>query len=330
MTSGPLRIGVLGAARIAESAIVRPAAELGHRLVAVAARDGARAGEFAEKFGVERVLDDYAAVIADPEVEVVYNPLANALHGPWNLAALRAGKPVLTEKPFSRNSIEAQKVADVARERGLVVLEAFHYLFHPMMARTFELLREGTIGEIGDVEATMGMPQPPATDPRWSYDLAGGSLMDVGCYGLHVFRMLHPFCGGPPEITGAAAIVSDRDRLVDATSSVSVRYPNGARGHNSNSMLDDKFTFRLRISGSAGEVVIHDFLSPTRDNRLTVTTAAGTRVEHLPTRTTYTYQLDAFAAAVRTGAELPIGLDDAIENMRYIDAAYRAAGLPPR
>src|SRR5918997_2878813 len=109
-----LRIGVLGASRIAELAIVGPAQELGHRLVAVAARDTRRAHVFAEKNGVERVLTSYADVINDPEVDVVYNPLANSLHAPWNLAAVAAGKPVLTEKPFARNRAEAKRVADAA------------------------------------------------------------------------------------------------------------------------------------------------------------------------------------------------------------------------
>ena len=103
-----LRIGVLGASRIAEAAIVGPAAELGHRLVAVAARDRSRAEVFADKYGVERVLDGYQAVIDDPEVDVVYNPLANSLHAPWNLAAIAAGKPVLSEKPFARDQSEAR------------------------------------------------------------------------------------------------------------------------------------------------------------------------------------------------------------------------------
>ena len=102
-----LRIGVLGASRIADLAIVGPAQQLGHRLVAVAARDRGRAELFAEKHGVERVLGSYAEVIADPEVNAIYNPLANSLHAPWNLAAIEAGKPVLTEKPFARNRSEA-------------------------------------------------------------------------------------------------------------------------------------------------------------------------------------------------------------------------------
>ena len=113
-----LRIGVLGASRIAELAIIGPAATLGHRIVAVAARDRGRAETFARSYGVERVVDTYADLVADPEVDVVYNPLANAFHAPWNLAAIQAGKAVLAEKPFARNATEAEVVREAAHSTG--------------------------------------------------------------------------------------------------------------------------------------------------------------------------------------------------------------------
>jgi len=204
-----LRIGVLGASRIAEQAIVGPAAELGHRLVAVAARSRSRAEEFAEKYGVERVLDGYQDVIDDAQVDVVYNPLANSLHAPWNLAAIAAGKPVLSEKPFARDASEARTVAEAAAAAGVSVLEGFHYFFHPVTQRAFELAADGTIGAITHVEVRMAMPPPGDDDPRWSLELAGGALMDLGCYGLHVMRSLGqlamPGVEGHPSITRAHA-----------------------------------------------------------------------------------------------------------------------------
>uniref|UniRef100_UPI003D8AB226 Gfo/Idh/MocA family protein n=1 Tax=Gordonia sp. B7-2 TaxID=3420932 RepID=UPI003D8AB226 len=324
----PLRIGVLGASRIAESAIIGPAHTLGHRLVAVAARDRDRAQAFADKYDVERVHDDYHSLIDDPEIEMIYNPLANSLHAPWNRAAIEAGKSVLTEKPFARNAIEAAAVRDVAQQPGTVVMEAFHYLFHPMMHRTFELLDAGTIGEIRHVEITMGMPEPGPDDPRWRYDLAGGAIMDLGCYGLHLFRQLGRYCGGSPNITGARALL--RDDQIDEACSINVQYPSGASGFNTNSMVSGEYEFACHIIGAEGALLLHDFLGPNRDDRLAVTTTERTVIENVGTRSTYTYQLEAFASAVRDGTPLPIGIDDAIENMRYIDAAYRAAGLDPR
>ena len=188
-----LRIGVLGASRIAELAIVGPAQELGHRLVAVAARDPLRAQSFADKHGVERVLTSYDDVVNDPEVDVVYNPLANALHAPWNLAAVAAGKPVLTEKPFARNRVEAQQVAAAADAAGITVMEGFHYLFHPVDPSRPGTGRRRHARRAHPCRGADGHARAGADDPRWSLELAGGALMDLGCYGLHVMRRLgHP------------------------------------------------------------------------------------------------------------------------------------------
>jgi predicted dehydrogenase len=327
-----LRIGVLGASRIAELAIVAPANELGHRLVAVAARDRQRAQSFAGKHGVERVLDSYADVVSDPEVDVVYNPLANSLHAPWNLAAIAAGKPVLTEKPFARDRAEAERVAAAADVAGITVMEGFHYLFHPVTQRAFQLAGDGALGEIVHVEVRMAMPPPAPDDPRWSLELAGGALMDVGCYGLHVMRTLGrlgaPGLGGHPSIIAAHAV--QRTPGVDAWCDVDLGFPGGATGRSANSMVADDYSFTLRIVGTLGDVLVHNFIKPHDDDRLAIRTPAGTRVERLGTRPSYTYQLEAFAAHVLAGAPLPIDTADSVENMAYLDAAYRAAGMHPR
>ena len=146
----------------------------------IAARDRGRAEAFATEHGVERVLDGYAEVVADPAVELVYNPLVNGLHTYWNLAAVRAGKHVLTEKPSASNAPEAREVRDAAAAAGVVVMEGFHYLFHPVTKRLHEVLAAGELGELRAVEVDTIMPAPADDDPRWSYDLAGGALMDVG------------------------------------------------------------------------------------------------------------------------------------------------------
>jgi predicted dehydrogenase len=327
-----LRIGVLGASRIAEKAIVGPAQELGHRLVAVAARDPQRAAAFAGKFGVERVLGSYAEVIDDAEVDVVYNPLANALHAPWNLAAITAGKPVLSEKPFARNRSEAATVARAAEAAGVTVLEGFHYFFHPVTQRAFALAASGEIGRLTRVEVRMAMPAPDDDDPRWSMELAGGALMDLGCYGMHVLRSSGRLdvdgLRGAPSIVAARA--EQRSTDVDATCDVEVGFPGGATGLTANSMVAPEYSFTIKIVGSEGEVLVHDFIRPNDDDRITVRTAAGERVERLGTRASYTYQLEAFADHVQNGAALPFGLADAVTNMAYVDAAYQAAGLPPR
>ncbi|WP_197380145.1 Gfo/Idh/MocA family protein [Mycolicibacterium mengxianglii] len=323
-----LRIGVLGASRIAESAIVGPAAELGHRLVAVAARDPLRAATFAEKYGVERTLGSYTEVIEDREVDVIYNPLANALHAPWNLAAIAAGKPVLTEKPFANNREQAAEVAAAAEAAGVPVLEGFHYLFHPVTQRALELAGDGTLGPLRHIEVLMTMPEPADTDPRWSLALAGGALMDLGCYGLHIMRTLAAAAGGAPQITAATAV--QRTPGIDASCDVELSLPGGATGRASHTMVSDAYRFTLQITGDDGNALVHNFIKPHDDDRITVTTAAGTRVERLGTRASYTYQLEAFAAHVEDGVPLPIDTADAVANMALIDEAYRAAGMNPR
>jgi predicted dehydrogenase len=327
-----LRIGVLGASRIAEFAIVGPAAELGHRLVAVAARDRSRAESFAEKYGVERVVASYQDVIDDTEVDVVYNPLANSLHAPWNLAAVAVGKPVLTEKPFARDQSEARRVADAADAAGVTVLEGFHYYFHPVTQRAFGLAADGTLGEITHVEVRMAMPAPADGDPRWSLEMAGGALMDLGCYGLHVMRSLGrlgvPGVDGRPSITHAHA--EQRTPGVDAWCDVEVGFPGGATGLSANSMVAEHYSFTIRIVGTAGDLMVHDFIRPNHDDRMTINASAGTTVEHLGTRASYTYQLAAFADHVEQGTPLPFGTADAVANMALVDAAYRAAGMEPR
>ena len=323
-----LRIGVLGASRIAELAIVKPAQILGHRLVAVAARDRGRAEAFARTHGVERVVDSYADLIADPEVDVIYNPLANAFHAEWNLKAIAAGKAVLTEKPFARNAAEAELVRNAARERNVPIMEGFHYLFHPIIGRMFALLGDGTLGVLQRVEVIMRMPEPKPDDPRWSFDLAGGAVMDLGCYGLHVHRQLGRFAGGEPTVVAARAV--ERDPGVDESCEIELVFPSGATGSSVNAMTAERFEMTLRIVGDRGEAFAHDYALQSGDDRITITTDAGTTVEHLGTRSTYTYQLDVFAQHLADGTAFPIDVDDAVTTMELIDSTYRAAGLPLR
>jgi predicted dehydrogenase len=326
----PLRIGILGAARIAEQAMVAPARALGHRIVAVAARDRGRAEAYADAHGVERVADSYAALLADPEVEVVYNPLANGLHGPWNLAALAAGKHVLTEKPSASNAEEAAEVRDAAGKAGTVFMEGFHYLFHPVVRRLHELLDSGELGELRRVETVVAIPAPPDDDVRWSLPLAGGAVMDLGCYGLHAQRSLARWAGGAPELVSARGAERAGAPGLDEWLDAELAFPNGATGSARCHMAHDELQMSLRIEGSLGEATAANFVLPHLDDRVLVRTRAGERTESLGTRSSYTYQLEAFAARLRHGVPLPLTPDDALDTMRLIDACYRAAGLPTR
>jgi predicted dehydrogenase len=330
VTAPPIRIGVLGAARIADLAIAAPARVTGHRLVAVAARDRRRAEDFAQRSSVERVLDSYAGVVADSGVEAIYNPLVNALHGRWNLAAIGAGKHVLSEKPFASNADEARLVRDAAAAAQVTVMEGFHYLYHPVTRRLHELLGRGELGELRAVEIDMFMPAPHDSDPRWSYQLAGGAVMDIGCYALHAHRALAPWAGGPPRVAAARAGERAGRPGVDEWLDADLEFPGGATGRARCNMAAGHRRYRCRIIGSRGEAAAVNFVEPHHDDRVIVTTAAGTRTEELGRRSSYTYQLEAFAAHLRDGAPLPTDADDAVANMQLIDNCYRAASLTPR
>ncbi|MFE5876240.1 Gfo/Idh/MocA family protein [Rhodococcus sp. NPDC056506] len=328
MTPTPLRIGILGASRIAENAMIKPATATGHRLVAVAARNPERARAYAAQHGIERVVGSYAELISDPEVDVVYNALPNSLHGPWNLAAIQADKHVLTEKPFSSNAAEAQAVVEAARVSGVTLLEGFHYLFHPVNRRLLDLVRNGAVGELTRVETVLRMPTPAENDPRWELALAGGSLMDLGCYGLHASRMLSDVCGGAPVVT--ATRHEEYVPGVDSWFDIELEYPSGATASVVTTMLDERYHFTFRVFGTEGDVLVHNFLQPDVDDRVSVTAGGHTIVEHLGTTSSYTYQLEALADHLAGDSTLPIGPADALANMTMIDAAYTHSGLGVR
>lgn len=325
----PLRIGLLGTARISQLALIEPARQLGVRLVAVAARNRGRAEEWAVDNGVERVLDSYADVIDDPEIEVVYNPLPNSLHAPWNMAAIRGGKHVLTEKPFAANAVEAGEVHELAQRHDRVVFEGFHYAYHPIFARLLELVGEGAVGELTHFHVAMEMPPPPTDDLRWSWALAGGALMDLGCYCVHAIRSLASRQGGEPVLLEAAAEERSGLDQIDQRATMTFRLPNGALATGVANM-DGPWNFSITATGSTGSIRVPNFLRTDLDDRLIVTTASGKRVEHLGTVSTYTYQLQMVIDAVRLGQSYPTNTADSVATMEHIDQCYRAAGLRPR
>ncbi len=326
----PLRLGALGAARISDMAIIQPSRITGDRLVAVAARDRGRAEEYARTHGFERVLGDYQAVIDDPEVEVVYNPLANGLHGPWNLAAVAAGKHVLSEKPYASNAEEARLVRDAAAAAGVHVVEAFHYRYHPVQQRMIELAASGEIGDVVYVEGRMLMPPPAAGDLRWDFGVAGGGLMDVGCYAVHGVRDLASLLGGEPEVVSARAGEIPQYPGIDAWLSADLAYPDGVPARIESSMTHGVLDFSFRIVGSKGEAFAPAYVLPHTDDRIIVTIGTEQRVEQLGTRSSYTYMLEALRRLVREGEPMLTDADDAVVNMQLIDDIYAAAGLPLR
>lgn len=324
----PLRIGVLGAARIATNALLVPALEDPEvEVAAVAARDQERARLWAGEYGIPRVLRSYDELVADPDIDAVYVPLPNGLHGRWTLEALAHGKHVLCEKPFTANAEEAEQVAAAARESGLVVMEAFHYRYHALTARMLDVIASGRLGRVRRIDTWFRARLRNPADIRWDLALAGGATMDIGCYPIHLLRTL---AGAEPEVVSAEAGV--RDPGVDRWLRAEVALPGGATGSVSGSMLSRRpRSSGARVVGTAGTMEVSGFVSPQSGHRLVVRDRSGSRVLQVPrTPTSYAAQLRVFAGAVLRGAAYPTGVDDAIANMRVIDACYDAAGLPRR
>ncbi|MFC5057654.1 Gfo/Idh/MocA family oxidoreductase [Saccharothrix xinjiangensis] len=320
-----VRIGVLGAARIVPAALVRPARSTSAVVVsAVAARDAGRAREFADRHGIARVHDDYEALLADPDLDAVYVPLPNGLHGRWTLAALAAGKHVLCEKPFAANAEEAARVAEAARNSGLVVMEAFHYRYHPLAARMAEVV--GELGELRHVDARLAFPLPRFSDIRYSLELAGGALMDAGCYPVNLVRLLG---GGEPEVRSARALLKGDG--VDRAMRAELKFPGGHTGTVVASMWSRTvLKVTAKVLGANGEMRVVNPFAPQAGHRLAVRLKGQRRVERFDRRPSYEYQLEAFADAVLHGKPFPTTADDAVATLRVIDDIYRAAGLPVR
>jgi predicted dehydrogenase len=323
----PLRIGILGAARIAPMAVLRPARAVPEAVVvAVAARDPQRAQAFAAKHGIGRVHPSYAALLADPDIEAVYNPLPNSLHCEWSIRALQAGKHVLCEKPIAANAVEAERMADAARQAGRVLGEAFHWRYHPLAARMRAILDAGEIGVVRHVEAHFCIPLLIPGDIRYRLDLAGGATMDVGCYAISIMRFL---AGAEPDVVRASARLSSPG--VDRAMEADFRFADGCTGRITCALLSPVLVrASARVRGDRGELRVLNPVVPHFFHRLTVRNDAGVRRERVHGDATYAHQLRAFVAAVRTGAPLPTGPADAIANMRVIDTVYREAGLQPR
>ncbi|MHB8438432.1 MAG: Gfo/Idh/MocA family protein [Acidimicrobiales bacterium] len=324
----PIRIGILGAARIAPLAVIQPARAVPEvEVTTVAARDEIRARVFAAKHGLGRTFGSYAALVEDPDIDAVYVPLPNGLHGHWTIRAIEAGKHVLCEKPFTANADEARRVAAVAAAHpGQVVMEAFHYRYHPLFRRALDLLSEGAVGTVRHIETSLCFPLLQPGDIRWQLDLAGGALMDAGCYTIHMLRHL---AGSEPTVVSAKAKL--RHRGVDRYMQAHYRFDDGATGTTTTAMLSARLLgLGLRVRGERGELRVFNPQRPNLYHRLTLVRDGKRSVEHVVRRPTYEYQLEAFADAVRGGAPPITGCSDAIANMVVIDDVYRAAGLEPR
>lgn len=318
---------MLGAARITPHALLYPTRQVAHvEIAAIAARDPHKARAFAVKHGIPQVHDSYAALLADPTLDAIYNPLPNHLHAEWTIRALEAGKHVLCEKPLAANAAEAERMARTADATGLVLMEAFHTLYHPLAARMKAIIDSGEMGPLRHIDVHFCTLLWRWWDIRYRYALAGGATMDLGCYAIRLLRFL---IGAEPEVVRAHAhcFSPQVDRWMEAQ----LRFPGDVTGSFTCAFWSYKlFRITARVVGDQGEMRVINPILPQLYHRLQVRTAKGSRTEQLPGATTYIHQLRAFAGAIQRGESLLTDGPDGVANMRVIDAVYEKAGLQRR
>ena len=324
------RLGILGSANIAERALITPAKQVPEVAVeAIGSRTAERGREYADKHGIPRALD-YAALVRDPAIDIVYIALPPSLHAEWSIRALEAGKHVLCEKPLASNADEAASVAAAVRRTGRVFMEAYHYPYHPFARRMRELLDTHAIGAVSSVEATMTIPSTAirADNIRRQFALGGGSVMDAGCYALRAL----------PRVRGAAGRGFDATAEVDKAGpqgDMELRAPLAYAGGRSGSihtsfLAGSKGTMNVTVRGAAGMLSVDYLFVPQWGGTLRMEWDGRTYTERANTTPTYLYQLRELVRCIRDGAPVLTSADNGMALLRTIDAIYSKAGLKRR
>ncbi len=315
----PLRLGILSTAKIADAIMGGAEKATAAEVVAVASRDLGRAEEWARERGVPRAHGSYEALLADEDVEAIYVPLPNSMHVPWSVKALEAGKHVLCEKPLSRRAADVEAAFDVAERSGRLLMEAFMWRYHPQTDKLVSLVREGAVGRLRVVRAAFGFPLAEGANVRWSAELEGGALMDVGCYCISALRLL----AGEPVRVSAEQVTGGED--IDARMSGVLRFDGDVLG-----LFDCGFDVAKRagieVVGDEGSIVSSD---PWHGGAPSLWLQRGDgEPERVPVEAAnpYALELDDFAAAVRGGGAPRLGREDAVGQARVIEALYAAAG----
>ncbi len=326
-----IRVGLVAASRIAVKAIIDPVGDVdGVELTAVGARDLDRARAAADGWGAEHAFGSYRELIESDAVDAVYIGTPASLHREWAIAAIEAGKHVLCEKPLAANADDARLIAAAARGGDVVVMEAFHWRYHPYATQIRAMLDSGVLGRIDRIEAVFDIPDGwiGRDDIRWDLAVGGGATMDLGCYSIQWARFA---AAADPDVVSAEAVCPVEG--VDGSLGAELRWPSGVTGwvHSSMIAAGDSVEAWLKVTGDQGTLMATNPLAPQNgDAVLTLETAAGTTSTDADRSATYFHQLVAFRDAIVDGTEFPTTVDDGVRNMEIIDACYRAAGLEPR
>jgi predicted dehydrogenase len=323
-----LNWGILSTANIGIKRVI-PAIAAGRRgvVAAIASRDAARAARVAADFGIGRSYGSYQELLEDPAIEAIYNPLPNHLHVAWTVRALAAGKHVLCEKPIALNAAEAQAIVAARDRSGRRVIEAFMVRHHPQWQRVRELVRQGRIGTVGAIQSAFLFTMLDPGNVRNRADIGGGALYDVGCYPVVTARYVF---GAEPD---RAVALIDRDPVlgVDRLTSGLLSFPGGRQLAFSSALQLASYQ-RVVIFGSEGRIEIAVPFTPQKDIGARIAIDSGqsldgssARFEEFAAVDQYAIQCDLAVAAFRGEAAQEFPIEDAIANMRAIDALYRSA-----
>lgn len=317
-----VRWGILSTAKIGTEQVI-PAMQAGKYcdMLAIASRDLDRAQAAARQLGIPKAYGSYEELLSDPEIDAVYNPLPNHLHVPWSVRALEAGKHVLCEKPIGLTSAEAKRLLDASRRHPeLKVMEAFMYRFHPQWQKAKQLVEAGEIGELQTIQSFFAYYNVDPSNIRNQADIGGGGLMDIGCYCISLSRFL--FEAEPDRVFGI--VEYDLDFDTDRLASAVLEFETGTATFTCATQLAP--FQRVNIFGNRGRVEIEiPFNAPT-DRPCRMWHQKEDHVEEivLPLANQYTIQGDLFSQAVLNDTPVPTPLEDAVNNMRVIEAVVHS------
>ncbi len=321
-----IRWGVLGVARIATVRVI-PAMQRGKltEVTAIASRDAARAEEAASELSIPKAYGSYEELLADPDIDAIYNPLPNHLHVPWSTRAAEAGKHVLCEKPVGMDAADVEKLIAVRDRTGVVIGEAFMVRSHPQWIRAMELVRSGKIGKLRAIYGSFGYFNPKAENIRNVREYGGGGLMDVGCYPIKTSRMVF----GEEPLRVAGVLQRDPAFGTDTLASAILEYPSGHCVFTCSTQIVPNQN--MQILGTTGRIefeipfnAIPGDTSRIRIDNGTDLRGAGITIEEFPACDQYTLQGDDFAKAILEGGQPPVPLEDSLKNMKVIDAVFRS------
>jgi predicted dehydrogenase len=322
-----VRWGVLSTAAIGVKKVL-PAMQKGDwtEVTAIASRDLGKAEEIASKLGIAKAYGSYEELLADPQIEAIYNPLPNQLHVPWSIKAAEAGKHVLCEKPLSMTVAEAKTLLPVQQSTGVIIGEAFMVRTHPQWLRARELIASGRIGSLRSIQGFFSYFNTDPKNIRNIPECGGGGLMDIGCYPINTSRFLF----GEEPLRVSALLEKDPKLQVDRLTSAVMEFPSGHATFTCSTQLVPYQ--RMQLLGTKGRIEIEvPFNAPNdRPCRIFIDdgrdlVGGGITVESFPTCDQYTIQGDVFSRAVREGTPVPVPLADAIKNMAVIEAIFRSA-----